>query len=126
VRKMSSRYRIEIKGHYGEGFKLWTNKAWTAFHYFMKEAPEVTDDPPICGSMKSKLFRGRKLIAEIKSRQGWYPYYVKFSKGLTPEEYEAIQRQVVFDINCNIANRDKYTGTTKIKDWHDYLVGLKK
>lgn len=120
------KYRLELKDHGDKDpVKVWTENFWTALVYFLQEVPEVTDTPSHMGRVKTKLLRGRKILVEICSRKGWYPYYVKVHKGLTKEEYKAVDGLIRWNILHNQGEEDRYRGTTEIKDWHEYLTELK-
>ncbi len=122
VRRM--KYRLEIKDFRDkEPTKVWTDSFWTALSYFLREVSLTVDDCPSgLGNLKTKLFKGRKCVAEVKARKGWYPYFVKIHEGLTKEEYGAVKSLIAWNAVHNTAEKDKYEGTSEIKDWHEYLV----
>ncbi len=115
------KYRLELKDQGKEIDKVWTDSFWLALEYLLEQVPSVHDSPVLL-KVKSKLFRGRKLLAEIKHRKGWYPYFLKVHKGLNADEYGTVKQAICWNILHNDALEDKQTGTTKVKDWHEYLT----
>lgn len=118
-------YRLDLRDNPTNNIyaKIWTESFWVALKYLLEQVPSISDNPTMPNkALATKLYRGRKLLAEIKCRKGWYPYYLKVYPGLTKDEYSVINRLIVWNELHNTFIMDRYQGTTKIKDWHGYLI----
>ena len=99
---------------------IWFDSLWLALQYFSWKSSRFwtfTSSPPIAAT-KAQLFKGNKLVLDIKERKGFYPYYLKvIRKSLSESEFNLVFEHLYYN-HYRINGWDKKRTMQKALECH--------